>query len=57
MIELTKTFILAKFNKRNGFNNDCEVIYGDTDSVMVRFGVKTVTEALALGKEAAEYVT
>ena len=33
------------------------VIYGDTDSVMVKFGVETVAEAMELGKEAAEAVT
>jgi DNA polymerase delta subunit 1 len=30
---------------------------GDTDSVMVKFGVKTVAEALELGKEAAKLAT
>ena len=29
------------------------MIYGDTDSVMVRFGVATVRESMELGKEAA----
>ena len=33
------------------------VIYGDTDSVMVKFGVPTVKEAMDLGKEAAEFVS
>jgi DNA polymerase delta subunit 1 len=33
------------------------VIYGDTDSVMVKFGVETVEDAMALGREAAEYVS
>jgi hypothetical protein len=32
------------------------VIYGDTDSVMVRFGVGTVAEAMKLGQEAADKV-
>jgi len=32
------------------------VIYGDTDSVMIDFGVKTVTDAIKLGKNAASYV-
>lgn len=32
-------------------------MYGDTDSVMVKFGVETVKEAMALGKEAAAYVS
>ena len=33
------------------------VIYGDTDSVMVKFGVETVKEAMDLGNEAAAFVT
>ncbi len=37
---------------------DClQVIYGDTDSVMCKFGVKTVAEAMELGKEAAQRIT
>lgn len=34
-----------------------QVIYGDTDSVMVKLGVATVQEAMNLGKEAAEWVS
>jgi len=34
-----------------------KVIYGDTDSVMVKFGVSTVAEAMKLGREAAASVT
>ncbi|RWR92782.1 DNA polymerase delta catalytic subunit isoform X1 [Cinnamomum micranthum f. kanehirae] len=33
------------------------VIYGDTDSVMVQFGVPTIEAAMSLGKEAAEYIS
>ena len=33
------------------------VLYGDTDSVMVKFGVAKLEEAMKLGKEAAEYVS
>ena len=33
------------------------MIYGDTDSVMVRFGVDTVAESMELGKKAADYVS
>ena len=35
----------------------CQVIYGDTDSVMCKFGVGTVAEAMKLGKEAAEKIS
>ena len=34
-----------------------QVIYGDTDSVMVRFGVKTVAESMELGREAADMIS
>lgn len=34
-----------------------KVIYGDTDSVMVKLGVATVREAMDIGKEAAEWVS
>ncbi len=34
-----------------------QVIYGDTDSVMCKFGVDTVAEAMKLGTEAAEVIS
>ena len=34
-----------------------KVVYGDTDSVMIQFGVATVAESMALGQEAAEYIS
>ena len=34
-----------------------QVIYGDTDSVMVKFGPDNVPDSMELGKEAAEYVS
>lgn len=34
-----------------------QVVYGDTDSVMVKFGVESVAESMELGKEAASYVS
>ena len=33
------------------------MIYGDTDSVMCKFGVETVAEAMELGKEAADVIS
>ena len=35
----------------NGYKHDAVVIYGDTDSVMVKFGVDTVKDAMELGEE------
>ncbi|KAL1973067.1 hypothetical protein VTN31DRAFT_6609 [Thermomyces dupontii] len=57
MIEKTKAEVEAKFTIANGYSHDAQVIYGDTDSVMVKFGVQSLEEAMKLGKEAAEYVS
>lgn len=57
MIDETKNAVEEKYNTKNGYEHDSIVVYGDTDSVMIRFGVKTVAEAMVLGKEAAEFVT
>nr|BAJ78732.1 DNA polymerase delta catalytic subunit [Metriocampa sp. 44] len=57
MIELTKKEVEARYSTSQGAEQDAKVIYGDTDSVMVRFGVQTVAEAMKLGKEAAEFVS
>nr|BCB92279.1 DNA polymerase delta catalytic subunit [Cyzicus gifuensis] len=57
MIEQTKTEVEKYFCVENGFAHDARVIYGDTDSVMVKFGVETVAEAMALGRQAADFVS
>ncbi|KAL1116276.1 hypothetical protein AAG570_005771, partial [Ranatra chinensis] len=57
MIERTKLEVEQRFCISNNYAHDAVVIYGDTDSVMIKFGVKTLEEAMALGREAAEYVT
>jgi DNA polymerase delta subunit 1 len=57
MIEKTRDSVLEIYNKQNGYKYDSEVVYGDTDSVMIKFGVETVEEAMALGKEAAGKIT
>lgn len=57
MIEQTKQEVEGHFRIDNGYKNDAIVIYGDTDSVMVKFGVKSIEDAMELGKEAADYVT
>jgi DNA polymerase delta subunit 1 len=57
MIEHTKNMVEAKYTIANGYAHDAQVIYGDTDSVFVKFGVDTVQEAMSLGEEAADLVS
>lgn len=57
MIELCKQEVETKYTIENGYENDAVVIYGDTDSVMIKFGVKTLEKSMELGREAAEYVS
>lgn len=63
MIELTREVVETKFTqakifKRYGMDvgGNAEIIYGDTDSVMINFHVETVGEAMDLGKKAAAIV-
>merc|ERR1712223_329892 len=57
MIEETKNEVESIYTVDQGYAANAEVIYGDTDPVMVRFGVSTVAEAMKLGQEAAGKVT
>ncbi|XP_059007002.1 DNA polymerase delta catalytic subunit [Mustela lutreola] len=57
MIEKTKQLVESKYTVENGYGANAKVVYGDTDSVMCRFGVSSVAEAMALGREAADWVS
>uniref|UniRef100_A0A673GFC6 DNA polymerase n=1 Tax=Sinocyclocheilus rhinocerous TaxID=307959 RepID=A0A673GFC6_9TELE len=57
MIEQTKQLVESRYTISNGFQADAKVIYGDTDSVMVKLGLATVQETMNLGKEAADWVS
>lgn len=57
MIEKTKQLVESKYTLANGYKADAKVIYGDTDSVMCKLGVQTVSEAMEIGREAAEWVS
>ncbi|KAL4402294.1 DNA-directed DNA polymerase delta [Malassezia pachydermatis] len=57
MIEETKRQVEGHYTVKNGYEHDAMVIYGDTDSVMVKFGVPDLKRAMELGAEAAELVS
>jgi DNA polymerase delta subunit 1 len=57
MIEKTKNEVESKYTIANGYSHDAQVIYGDTDSVMVKFGEKDLAKTMELGQEAADYVS
>ncbi|OWK15593.1 POLD1 [Cervus elaphus hippelaphus] len=56
-ISQTKQLVESKYTVENGYSTSAKVVYGDTDSVMCRFGVSSVAEAMALGREAADWVS
>jgi DNA polymerase delta subunit 1 len=47
----------AEYCIANGHSHNAEVIYGDTDSVMVRFGPDDLAKVMAMGAEAADFVS
>lgn len=57
MIEQTKQEVEQHYCTANGYEADAKVIYGDTDSVMVNFKVKTLEKSMELGREAAELIS
>ena len=54
LLERTKEFVESEYTRAKGYDFDAQVIYGDTDSVMVKFGTKTVADTFPLAIKAAE---
>ncbi|KAK2944153.1 putative DNA polymerase delta catalytic subunit [Blattamonas nauphoetae] len=57
MTDRTKAIVEGRYAIANGYDTNAVVIYGDTDSVMINFGIKDLPTAMARGKEAADLVT
>ncbi|KRT78754.1 hypothetical protein AMK59_8185, partial [Oryctes borbonicus] len=57
MIELTRNLVEQEYSIEKGYASNAEVIYGDTDSVMVNFKAKDLETSMKLGKEAAEAIS
>jgi len=57
MIDHTKNLVESTYTIQNGYAHDAQVVYGDTDSVMVKFGMESIEEAMRLGQEAADMVS
>ncbi|KAF1328474.1 DNA polymerase delta catalytic subunit, partial [Globisporangium splendens] len=53
----TREEVERVYTVANGYKADAQVVYGDTDSVMVKFGVDTVEEAMPLAEDAARRVS
>lgn len=57
MIETTKQLVEEKYTIANGYSHNARVIYGDTDSVMIKFGSPDLADTMKVGAEAATYIT
>ena len=57
MIQHTKDMVEDKYTTKNGYESNATVIYGDTDSVMVKFGTKDIKRAMELGLEASQEIS
>jgi len=57
MIEQTKTYVEREYTIEKGFSHDAIVVYGDTDSVMIKFGLTDMKAVMELAEKAADRIT
>ena len=57
MLHTTRDLVESTYTIANGYAADAVVVYGDTDSVMVKFGLTDVGESMELGRQAAKTIT
>ncbi|KAF0266842.1 hypothetical protein FOG48_04027 [Hanseniaspora uvarum] len=57
MILKTKKYVEDHYTIKNGFKHNAVVVYGDTDSVMIKFGTDDLKESMAMGDEAARAIS
>ena len=53
----TRSYVESTYTIANGYKYNAEVVYGDTDSVMVKFGHPTIEETMPLAEKAADEVS
>jgi len=53
----TKEYVETNYTMANGYKANADVVYGDTDSVMIKFGAGDVGETMPLAEKAAEEVS
>lgn len=57
LLEKTKAFVEEEFTIAKGYQHNAQVVYGDTDSVMIKFGPDNVKDTFPLAIKAAEECT
>lgn len=53
----TKEHVEKTYTLANGFPANADVVYGDTDSVMIKFGAGSVKDTMPLAERAADEVS
>ncbi|KAL0237228.1 hypothetical protein PCE1_000625 [Barthelona sp. PCE] len=57
LLRFTRDTVENRYSKKNGYSADTVVIYGDTDSVMIKFGHTTnVAEAIETSHDLSNYI-